>query len=67
MWFKGFLIWYQKTHLRARRLSTFESVWKWLRQVYYDTYYKVIAKDVGEEITNVCYFQCIRIHMLDRP
>ncbi|KAL9576434.1 MAG: hypothetical protein Q9203_007748, partial [Teloschistes exilis] len=55
--FKGYLIWYHKTHPRARRLNTYESVWKSLRQLYYDTCYKVVAHDVGKEITNFLHGQ----------
>ena len=51
--FKGYLIWYYKPHPRARRLNTYESVWKTLRQLYYDICHKVVADDGGEEITNV--------------
>ncbi|KAL8776435.1 MAG: hypothetical protein Q9194_003154 [Teloschistes cf. exilis] len=53
MSFKGYLIWYYKTHPRARRLNTYESLWKTSRQLYYDTCHKVVADDVGKEITNV--------------
>lgn len=53
MSFKGYLIWYYKTHPRARRLNTYESVWKTLRQLYYDICHKVVADDVGKKITNV--------------
>lgn len=53
MSFKGHLIWYHKTHPRARRLNTYESVWKTLRQLYFDICYKVVADNVGKEITNV--------------
>ncbi|KAI4191879.1 MAG: hypothetical protein LQ350_008723, partial [Teloschistes chrysophthalmus] len=55
--FKGYLIWYHKTHPRARRLNTYESVWKSLRQLYYDTCYKVVAHDVGKEIINFLHGQ----------
>lgn len=34
--FQGYLIWYHKSHPRTRRLNTFESHWKSLRQLYYD-------------------------------
>ncbi len=51
--FKGYLIWYHKTHPRAQRLNTYETVWKTLRQLYYDVSYTVVADDVGKEITNV--------------
>lgn len=53
MSFKGYLIWYHKTHPRAQRLNTYESVWKTLRQLYYDMCHKVVVDDVGKEITNV--------------
>ena len=53
MSFKGYLIWYHKTHPHAQRLNTYESVWKLLRQLYYDICHKVVASDVGEEVTNV--------------
>ncbi|KAL8724132.1 MAG: hypothetical protein Q9166_008119 [cf. Caloplaca sp. 2 TL-2023] len=48
--FKGYLIWYHKQHPRARRLNTFESVWKGIRQVYYDTYGVVVGDSVGKEV-----------------
>ena len=54
MSFKGYLIWYHKTHPRAQRLNTYESVWKLLSQLYYDLCHKVVDSDVGEEVTNVC-------------
>lgn len=36
--FKGYLIWYHNQHPRAKRLNTFESVWKGIRQLYYDRF-----------------------------
>jgi hypothetical protein len=60
MSFKGYLIWYYKTHPRAKRLNTYETVWKTLRQLYYDGCYKVVADDMGKEITNVSRLQCCR-------
>lgn len=53
MSFKGYLVWYHKTHPRARRLNTYESVWKTLRQLYYDICHKAMVDDVGKEIINV--------------
>ncbi|MCJ1473138.1 hypothetical protein MMC13_001789 [Lambiella insularis] len=55
--FKGYLIWYHNTHPRAKRLNTYESVWKTLRQLYYDTCRKVVEKDIGVEITNYLHGQ----------
>lgn len=56
MSFKGYLIRYYKTHPRARRLNTYESVWKTLRQLYYDICHKVLADDIGKEITRARLF-----------
>lgn len=55
--FKGYLIWYHKGHPRAQRLNTYETVWKTLRQLYYDVCHKPVANDVGKEITNVSDFE----------
>lgn len=52
MSFKGYLIWYHKTHPRAQRLHTYESVWKTLCQLYYEVFHKVAVDDVGKEIAN---------------
>lgn len=51
--FQGYLIWYHKTHPRARRLNTYESHWKGLRQLYYDTTWKVVDEHVGKLVTTV--------------
>ena len=51
--FKGYLIWYHKTYPLAKQLNSYESRWKNLRQLYYDTFHKVLADDVGKEVTNV--------------
>ncbi len=50
---QGYLIWYHKHHPRARRLNTFESHWKGLRQLYYDTTWKVVDEHVGKLVTTV--------------
>ena len=54
---KVYLIWYHKGHPRAQRLNTYETVWKTLRQLYYDVCHKPVANDVGKEITNVSDFE----------
>ena len=54
--FKSYLVWYYKTHPRAQRLNTYESVWKTLRQLYHDICHKVAADNVAKEITNVRLF-----------
>lgn len=64
MSFKGYLIWYYKTHPYAQRLNTYESVWKTLRQLYYDRYHKVVADDVSKEITNIRHFRYFQIGRL---
>ncbi len=51
--FGGYLMWYRSHHPRARRLNTFESHWKILRQLYYDKTWKVVDKDVGKFVTTV--------------
>lgn len=65
MSFKGYLIWYHKTHPRAQSLNTYESVWKTLRQLYYEVFHKVAADAVGKEITNVSRLRCSRTGGLD--
>jgi len=52
--FKDYLIWYYKTHSRARRLNIYESVWKTLRQLYYNICYNVVADNINKEIVNIC-------------
>ncbi len=51
--FGGYLIWYRRNHPRARRLNTFESHWKILRQLYYDKTWKVVDEGVGKIVTTV--------------
>ena len=51
--FKGYLIWWHKTHPRCQRLNSYESLWKCLRQIYYEVTHFVIPDPVGLEITNV--------------
>ncbi len=51
--FIGFLIWYAKNHPRARRLNSYESLWKSLRQLYYDEAQKVMDESVGKLVTRV--------------
>lgn len=51
--FIGFLIWYEKNHPRARRLNSYESLWKGLRQLYYDEVQKVMDESVGKLVTKV--------------
>ena len=57
MFFQGYLIWYHKTHPRAQRLNTYETGRKALRQSFYDVCHKVVADDVGKEITSVRRFR----------
>ncbi|KAI4097220.1 MAG: hypothetical protein LQ348_005594 [Seirophora lacunosa] len=48
--FKGYLIWYHNQFSRAKRLNTFESVWKGIRQLYYDTHGVAVRDSVGKEV-----------------
>ncbi|KAL8640700.1 MAG: hypothetical protein Q9228_002414, partial [Teloschistes exilis] len=64
--FRGYLFWYRKNHPRAVRLNTYESVWKALRQLYYDTCHKVVDDDVGKEITNYLHGKFCDQHSLIR-
>ena len=54
-----FFEWYRKTHKLAKKLSTFESGWKHLRQLYYDHTTTVVKKDVGDIVTDVSKFQSL--------
>lgn len=53
--FAGYLNWYAKKHPRARRLNAYESIWKGIRQVYYDTTRKVVDPAVGKPVSRVSF------------
>ena len=48
-----YLVWYQKKHERAKRLNTYEVVWKLLRQLYYDKTQSKMPEIVGKQVTDV--------------
>ncbi|KAL8673854.1 MAG: hypothetical protein Q9168_001719 [Polycauliona sp. 1 TL-2023] len=49
--FKGYLMWYQTQYTEtAKRLSTFETMWKGIRQLYYDTYGRKVDDTVGKDV-----------------
>ncbi|KAI4173581.1 MAG: hypothetical protein LQ346_008404, partial [Caloplaca aetnensis] len=48
--FKAYLHWYQSQHPRAKRLNTFESVWKGIRQLYYDVHGVAVEDSVGKDV-----------------
>ena len=49
----GYLIWYRLKHKRAKRLNTFESLWKFLRQLHYDKTQQEMPKLIGKQVTDV--------------
>ena len=51
--FKGYLLWYHMQHPRAKRLNTFESMWKGIRQLYYDRYGNIEKDSVDKEVPKV--------------
>ena len=53
--FKGYLMWYHREHPRAKRLNTFESIWKGIRQLYYDTHRVAVRDSVGKEVAKVSF------------
>ena len=50
-----YFVWYRKGHPRAKRLNTYESLWKGLRQLYYDQTQRAIDDSVGKPVTDVSY------------
>ena len=55
--FKAFILffeWYRKTHPGSKRLTSFESLWKCLRELYYDKTQQRMPDEVGKLVTNVC-------------
>ena len=47
-----YMNWYQKNHTRAKRLNTYESLWKFLRQLYYDKTQSKVPEIVGKQVTD---------------
>lgn len=64
--FKGYLIWYHSQHPRAKRLNTFESVWKGIRQFYYDTHGVAVRDSVGKEVAKVSFTPRLYKVFIDR-
>ena len=53
MAFRIFFLWYARDHPQARRLNTYISYWKWIRQLYYNSTGTAIVSGVGENISKV--------------
>ncbi|KAL8903798.1 MAG: hypothetical protein Q9207_003690 [Kuettlingeria erythrocarpa] len=49
--FKAFLIWYRQNHPQAVRLNTFESLWKGIRQLYYDNSTVPVNDSISKEVS----------------
>lgn len=48
--FCGYLLWYQKRHKQAKRLNIYESLWKCLRQLYYEKEKRQMPDDIGKRV-----------------
>ena len=54
-----FLEWYKKGHPRAAAVTTFESLWKAIRELYYDKAQRKMPDEVGTPVVNVgAYHLC---------
>ena len=50
--FIGYFLWYRRSHERAKRLNTYESIWKWIRQLYYDKFRVEMPDAIGKPVTD---------------
>lgn len=50
---KLFFVWYSTRYPRAKRLNTFQGIWKGIHQVYHDTFRTAINKRLSHEFSNV--------------
>ena len=50
---KTFFIWYASEHPEARRLNTYISYWKWMRQLHYNLTGTPVKDEVGASVSEV--------------
>lgn len=53
--FIGYFLWYRRSYERAKRLNIYESIWKWIRQLYYDKFRVEMPDAIGKPVTDYLY------------